>query len=49
MIVVIVVAAISLSGSSLFSEPTENVDDVESADPRIVAWRHVHGVGLDAR
>lgn len=46
-IVIIVVVAISLVGSSLISEPTENADYSKPDDSRIIDWRHVHGVGLD--
>ena len=46
-IVVIVVVAISLVGSSLISEPTGNADYSKPDDSRIIDWRHVHGVGLD--
>lgn len=47
MIVVMVVVAISLTGSSLLSEPPENADYPKPDDSRIIDWRHVHGVGLD--
>ncbi len=47
VIVVIVVVAISLVGSSLISEPTDNTDYSKLDDSRIIDWRHVHGVGLD--
>lgn len=47
MIVVAVVVGITLVGSSLISESPSNVDDSQSIDPRIIDWRHVHGLGLD--
>ena len=40
------IAAISLIGSSQISD-APNTDNVESDDPRIIDWRHVHGVGFD--
>ena len=45
-IVVIGIVAV-LIGSSLIFGPSENMDNTESADPRIIDWRHVHGIGLD--
>lgn len=42
-----VVVAIALIGSSLISESSEDMDNTELADSRIIDWRHVHGVGLD--
>ena len=44
---IIVIVAISLIGSSLISEPSPSIDNSESNDPRIIDWRHVHGLGLD--
>jgi len=40
------IAAISLIGSSQISD-APNTDNIESDDPRIIDWRHVHGVGFD--
>ena len=47
MIIVIVVVALTLAGTSLISEPTENADYSKTDDSRIIDWRHVHGIGLD--
>lgn len=47
VIVIIIVVAIALAGSSLISESPQGVDNSKSIDPRIIDWRHVHGVGLD--
>ncbi len=41
-----IVVAIALIGSSQISD-TPNTNNVESDDPRIIDWRHVHGVGFD--
>ena len=46
-IVLVAGIAVALIGSSLISGPSESTDNTESADPRIIDWRHVHGVGLD--
>ena len=40
------IAAISLIGSSQISDGP-NTNNIESDDPRIIDWRHVHGVGFD--
>ena len=40
------IAAISLIGSSQISD-APNTNSIESDDPRIIDWRHVHGVGFD--
>ena len=40
------IAAISLIGSSQISD-APNTNNIESDDPRIIDWRHVHGVGFD--
>lgn len=52
ILVVSIVIAITLIGSSLFSEPSTSIDDLVVEDSvvdntRIVDWRHVHGLGLD--
>lgn len=44
--IVLVLVAVSLISSSLISN-SSNIDNSESSDPRIMDWRHVHGVGLD--
>ena len=46
-IVLVIVVTIALIGSSLVSEPAPSADDSADNDPRIVDWRHVHGLGLD--
>ena len=46
-IVLVIVVPIALIGSSLVSEPASSADDSTDNDPRIVDWRHVHGLGLD--
>ena len=43
---IITIVAITLIGSSLISESSINVD-TSTKDPRIIDWRHVHGLGLD--
>jgi len=40
------IAAISLIASPQISD-APNTNNVESDDPRIIDWRHVHGVGFD--
>ena len=47
MIVVAVIVGITLVGSSLILESPPSVDNSQSMDPRIIDWRHVHGLGLD--
>jgi len=47
IITVSVIIAITLIGSSLISEPSPSIDNSAADDPRIVDWRHVHGLGLD--
>lgn len=47
IIAIVLVAAISWVSVSLISESPTSVDDLESENPRIIDWRHVHGVGLD--
>jgi hypothetical protein len=47
IITIVLVVAISWAGTSLISESPTSVDDLESENPRIIDWRHVHGVGLD--
>ncbi len=42
-----IVVAIALIGTSLISETSPNEDNSTVNDPRIINWRHVHGVGLD--
>ena len=46
-IVLVITVSITLIGSSLISEYPPSVDDSATTDPRIVDWRHVHGLGLD--
>lgn len=41
-----IVVAIALIGSSQISD-SSNTSNAESDDPRIIDWRHVHGVGFD--
>lgn len=41
-----IVVVIALIGLSQISD-SSNTDNAESNDPRIIDWRHVHGVGLD--
>jgi len=45
-IALVAIAAISLIGSSQISD-APNTNNIESDDPRIIDWRHVHGVGFD--
>ena len=40
------ITAISLIGLSQISD-APNTNNIESDDPRIIDWRHVHGVGFD--
>jgi len=42
-----VIVTIALIGSSQTSD-SSNTNNVESDDPRIIDWRHVHGVGFDS-
>jgi len=44
---IIAIVAISLIGLSLIAEPSPSIDNSEDDDPRIIDWRHVHGVGLN--
>ena len=44
---IIVIVAITLIGSSLIVEPSPSIDNSVDDDPRIIDWRHVHGLGLD--
>jgi photosystem II stability/assembly factor-like uncharacterized protein len=44
---IIAIVAIFLIGSSLIKEPSPSIDSSVDDDPRIIDWRHVHGVGLD--
>lgn len=41
-----IVVVIALIGSSQISD-SSNTSNAESDDPRIIDWRHVHGVGFD--
>ena len=47
VIVVSVVVGITLVGSSLIPEFPSSADNFQSVNPRIIDWRHVHGLGLD--
>ena len=44
---IIAIVTISLIGLSLIAEPSPSIDSSVDDDPRIIDWRHVHGVGLD--
>jgi hypothetical protein len=44
---IIAIVAISLIGLSLIAEPSPSIDNSADDDPRIIDWRHVHGLGLD--
>jgi hypothetical protein len=44
---IITIVTISLIGLSLIAEPSPSIDSSVDDDPRIIDWRHVHGVGLD--
>jgi len=44
---IIAIVTISLIGLSLIAEPSSSIDSSVDDDPRIIDWRHVHGVGLD--
>ena len=44
---IIAIVSISLIGLSLIAEPSPSIDNSADDDPRIIDWRHVHGVGLD--
>lgn len=46
-IVIAIAIVIALISSSLISEPSTTIDNSEPANPRIIDWRHVHGLGLD--
>lgn len=44
---IITTVAISLIGSSLIADLSPSTNNLTDNDPRIIDWRHVHGVGLD--
>ena len=46
-IVIVAAVIITLIGSSLTSELPSTEDNSATDDPRIIDWRHVHGLGLD--
>ena len=46
IVAVVVVAITSVAGSLIVGEPEDSTSK-SSDDPRIIPWRHVHGVGLD--
>jgi len=45
-IALVAIAVISLIGSSQISD-APNTNNIELGDPRIIDWRHVHGIGFD--
>ena len=52
VIVIAIIVAITLIGSSLINssiivEQSPNMEQSMEIDPRIINWRHVHGLGLD--
>lgn len=44
---IITIVAIFLIGSSLIADLSPSTNNLTANDPRIIDWRHVHGVGLD--
>ena len=44
---IIGIVAITLIGSSLITDQPSSTDNSTPIDPRIIDWRHVHGLGLD--
>ncbi len=44
---IIAIVTISLIGLSLIAETSPSIDSSVDDDPRIIDWRHVHGMGLD--
>jgi hypothetical protein len=44
---IITIIAITLIGSSLITDQPSSTDNSTPNDPRIIDWRHVHGLGLD--
>ena len=44
---IIAIVAITLISSTLITEPSPSIDNLVDDDPRIIDWRHVHGLGLD--
>lgn len=47
VIVIVIIVAITLIGSSLIVDQSPNMELSTEIDPRIIDWRHVHGLGLD--
>ena len=47
VIAISVIVAITLIGSSLMVDQSPNNHNSVDNDPRIIDWRHVHGLGLD--
>lgn len=44
---IITIVTITLIGSSLITDQTPSTNNLTANDPRIIDWRHVHGLGLD--
>jgi len=44
---IIAIVSVSLIGLSSITDKSINTDNLSAIDPRIIDWRHVHGVGLD--
>ncbi|WP_428323737.1 WD40/YVTN/BNR-like repeat-containing protein [Nitrosopumilus sp.] len=47
IIVTLILIGSSLINSSVIVEQSPNLESSQELDPRIINWRHVHGLGLD--